>query len=141
MSKILSGMAISASGLSAERLRMEVVAGNIANAHSVGSRPGEAYRRQQVSFRSMLNATGEGPMFGGVEVTGVTQDESPLPMVFDPGHVAANDEGFIELPNVQIPMELVDLVTASRAYEANLKSLQIFRQMAEESLTLLRGLG
>lgn len=142
MKNILSGMQISSSGLSAERLRMEVVAGNIANAHSVGDKPGAAYRRQQVSFASAMSQAGEGSSgMQGVRVLGVTKDDSPLPTVYDPGHIAADDDGFVSLSNVQIPMELVDLVTASRAYEANLKSLQTFRQMAEESLSLLRGLG
>lgn len=142
MNNILSGMQISSSGLSAERLRMEVVAGNIANAHSAGDRPGAAYRRQQVSFAAAMNQVGgESANLHGVRILGVTNDNSDLPTIYDPGHIAANADGFVEMPNVDIPMELVDLVTATRAYEANLKSMQTFKTMVEESLSLLRGLG
>ena len=141
-SNLLPGMGISSSGLSAERLRMEVVAANIANAHSIGDVPGGAYRRQQVNFASALNQFGEsGNTMKGVRVVGVSNDNSPMPLIYDPGHVAADADGYVQMPNVQIPMEMVDLVTASRAYEANLKSLQTMKQLAEESLSLLRGLG
>lgn len=142
LSNLHTGMGISSTGLSAERLRMEVVAANIANAHSVGDVPGGAYRRQQVNFAAAVDQFGDSAKsLKGVRVLGVSDDNSPMEMVYDPGHVAANEEGFVQMPNVHIPLEMVDLVTASRAYEANLKSLQTMKQLAEESLSLLRGLG
>ena len=76
----------------------------------------------------------------GVRVVGVESDMSELPEIYDPGHPDANEDGYVQMPNVKIPHEMVDMMTASRAYEANLKSLQTFRQLAEQALSLLRGI-
>lgn len=143
LSNIFTGMEVSASGLTAERTRMEVVANNIANAHSIGTKPGMAYRRQRVNFASQMDQFLESGSVGirGVKVLGITKDPTPLEKIFDPGHQAADENGMVELPNVQIPLEMVDLVTSSRAYEANLKSLQSYRELAEQTLSMLRGIG
>src|SRR5262245_56520763 len=134
---------ISASGLTAERFRMEVLAHNIANANSTRSPNGGAYRRQNVVFASVLNeqigrSSIDTAKLGGVQVVGVVDDTSELPRVHNPGHPDADADGFVVMPNVYLPVEMVNLVTASRAYEANLRVLQSFRQMAEQSLTLAR---
>jgi flagellar basal-body rod protein FlgC len=143
--KILSGMEISASGLTGERLRMEVAANNIANIDSTMTPEGGPYQRKQVTFAAAM----ENAMWGGsnevgdlygVEVVGITEDTTPGPSVHNPSHPHADANGYVKMPNVNISHEMVDLVTASRAYEANLKSLETFRQMAEQSLSLLRGL-
>jgi flagellar basal-body rod protein FlgC len=76
----------------------------------------------------------------GVTVAGVTPDTSPGPLIHDPGHPDADATGHVRMPNVNLSHEMVDLVTAGRAYEANLKSLETFRQMTEQALSLLRGL-
>lgn len=140
---IFSGMRISASGLSAERARMEVVANNIANAHTTRAENGEPYRRQQVGFQTAMDrlqgGDGIADAMQGVKVMGVQKDMSPLPVIYDPGHPDADGEGYVKMPNVHVAREMVDMVTASRAYEANLKSLQTFRELAEQALTLLRG--
>lgn len=143
--KILSGMQISASGLAGERLRMEVAANNIANAYSTNTPDGGPYRRQRVSFQASMDpflhaGSQQSANLGGVRVVGVEADSSPLPRVFDPGHPDAEPDGFVTMPNVTLPHEMVDLVTASRAYEANLKSMETFRQMAEQALQLLQNL-
>ena len=93
-------------------------------------------------MNSMVQPGAGGPrnQLGGVKVLGVSDDNSPLPMVFDPGHPDANQDGYVAMPNVTLPHEMVDLVTASRAYEANLKSMETFRQMAEQALALLQNL-
>lgn len=136
---------ISASGLQAERMRMELAASNIANSHATRSSQGGPYRRQQVIFAPQvfdpLAANSNGQPLGGVEVKGIATDESPLPLVYNPGHPDANAEGFVQMPNVVIPLEMVDLMTASRAYEANLKSIETFRRMAQQTLSLMRGAG
>jgi flagellar basal-body rod protein FlgC len=134
---------ISASGLSAERFRMEVLAHNIANANSTRSPDGGPYRRQNVLFASVLNeqlgfARKDAASFGGVQVVGVADDSSDFPRVHNPGHPDADAEGFVLMPNVSLPVEMVGLVTASRAYEANLRVLQSFRQMFEQALTIAR---
>ena len=141
LGSLLSATDISASGLAAERQRMEVVANNIANAHSTRSVEGGPYRRQLVVFASELDQSAkqlDTSGLAGVRVTGVIDDPSALPQVYDPGPPDADADGHVLLPNVQLPNEMVDLMTASRAYEANLKALRLFRQMAEQSLALLR---
>jgi flagellar basal-body rod protein FlgC len=145
LGQILSGMEISASGLSGERLRMEVAANNIANLQSTRTPDGGPYQRQRVTFSSAMNqvfgpATPGVESLKGVRVTGVTSDTTPGPLVYDAGHPDADETGHVRMPNVNLSHEMVDLVTAGRAYEANLKSLETFRQMTEQALSLLRGL-
>lgn len=146
MGRILAATDISASGLRAERMRMEVVANNIANIHSTRTPGGGPFRRQEIIFTSAYNdamAQTPGDTFGlkGVEVSGIVQDQSKLPTIFDPSHPDADDRGFVSLPNVKLPHEMIDLMVASRTYEANLKSLQTFKQMAEQTLSVLREIG
>lgn len=133
---------ISASGMSAERLRMEVIANNIANANSTRSANGGPFRRQDVVFAEVLGATPR--PHGAPDLLGVTavervEDPSELPRVHQPGHPDADAEGFVRMPNVQLPIEMVNLLTAARAYEANVRTAQTFRQMNEQALVLLRG--
>jgi flagellar basal-body rod protein FlgC len=144
---LLASANISASGLAAERLRMEVIASNVANALSTRTSSGGPYRRQDVLFEAVMQDQlnmqgGKGPHagapLGGVRVVGVQDDPSELPRIHDPGHPDADDEGFVTMPNVFLPIEMVNLMTASRAYEANLKVLQAFRQQHEQSLSLLK---
>jgi flagellar basal-body rod protein FlgC len=146
LTRILSAPNISASGLAAERQRMEVIANNIANAHSTRSLNGGPYRRQEMVFAEALDSAAGGDRnapasLQGVRVIGVHPDQSELPRVYNPGHPDADAEGYVLMPNVSLPNEMVDLITASRAYEANLKALQLYRQMAEQTLALMRGTG
>jgi flagellar basal-body rod protein FlgC len=134
---------VSASGMSAERTRMEVVANNIANAYSTRTPGGGPFRRQDVVFASVLKDklghAGQGRSnLGGVKAVDVVDDNSEFPRVYNPGHPDADAEGFVSMPNVHLPVEMVNLITASRAYEANLKALQMFRQMREQALTIAR---
>ena len=122
---------------------MEIIANNIANAMSTRSPSGGPYRRQEVLFEAIMNeqALGGPPgrhELGGVRVTGVVDDLSELQRIHDPGHPDADDNGFVVMPNVFLPIEMVNLMTASRAYEANLRVLQTLRQQLEQTLTLLR---
>ncbi len=129
---------ISASALTAERLRMEVTANNIANAFSTRSADGGPFRRQDVVFSAVLGGQdGSGP--GGVAVEEVVEDQSAFPVVYLPGHPDADARGNVRLPNVQLPLEMVNLVTASRAYEANVRAAQAYVQMSQQALTILRG--
>jgi len=142
--QMLAATNISASGLSAERLRMEVVANNIANAYATRSPAGGPYRRQEVVFAAVLGdrlrpSKTHPAVLGGVEVVGIEEDPSEFQRVYNPGHPDADADGFVFLPNVQLPLEMVNLITASRAYEANLRAMQSYRQMAEQALVLLRG--
>jgi flagellar basal-body rod protein FlgC len=139
---ILGSTNVSASGLSAERFRMEVVANNIANAYSTRTPEGGPFRRQDVVFASLLEQRLRGSrapaQTGGVRVAEVIDDMSEMPRVYNPGHPDADNQGFVTMPNVQIATEMVNLITANRAYEANLKVLQAFRQQAEQVLLMVR---
>ena len=140
---ILSATNISASGLSAERLRMEVVANNIANAFSTRTPRGGPFRRQDLVFSAVLNerlrkGDGSASGLGGVRVEGIVDDPSELQLIYQPGHPDADNNGFVLFPNVSLPIEMVNLITANRAYEANLKVLQAYRQQAEQALLLVR---
>ncbi len=140
---LLASGNISASGMAAERMRMEVISNNVANAMSTRSPNGGPYRRQDVLFEAVMRdqmggATSPRTPFGGVRVAGVEDDMSELQRVHDPGHPDADSEGYVSMPNVYLPIEMVNLMTASRAYEANLKVLQTLRQQLEQTLTLLR---
>ncbi len=140
--QIFSGAGISASGMSAERQRMEVIANNIANAHSTRSLDGGPYRRQQLVFSAALDDFDSQGVehLGGVEVVEQIGDESEFPWVYNPGHPDADPQtGMLQMPNVKLPNEMIDLITASRSYEANLRAMGSFRQMVEQTLRLLRG--
>ena len=143
MSRTLSSADIRASGLSAERLRMEVVAENIANANTTRTPDGGPYRRKEVVFATAFQnayrtTVADMSQQQGVDVVAIEEDQSPFPKVYQPGHPDADEQGFVEMPNVQMSSEMVDLITASRSYEANLKALRSYRQMVEGVLSLLR---
>jgi len=133
---LFSGLDVSASGLRAERARMDVIARNIANAHVTRGENGEPYRRQRVLFETVL-AKGLNP-YRGVRVTDVAPDMSPFLEVLDPGHPDANAEGIVLMPNVKMPFEMVDLITAARAYEANLNLIKTFRDMVDRAIQMGR---
>lgn len=135
-----------ASGLSAERLRMDVVAENLANAQTTRGADGEAYRRKVVVLQeaggATFGATLDGAMrrtaANGVKVTQIAQDATPNRLVYDPGHPDADDRGYVSMPNVQPVTEMVDLIGASRGYEANVTVMQTAKQMFTKTLEILR---
>lgn len=137
ISSFFDGINVSSSGLSAERLRMEVIANNVANANTTRGPHGEPFRRREVVFAAAL-ADADASRFTGVEVVGVQGDQSALPRVFKPGHPHADAEGYVTMPNVVVSNEMVDLMVASRAYEANLNAIRTFQEMANNTLELLR---
>ena len=133
-----------ASGLTAERLRMDVISNNIANANTTRTTEGGAYRRQMVVFEPRTN---QGSSFGqllsreldagtGVRVTGIKKDSSPTKLMYDPNHPDANKDGYVEMPNVNIVAEMVDMITASRAYEANVAAVNAAKSMAMKALDI-----
>lgn len=137
----LGALNIAASGMGAERLRMEVVANNIANASVTRTSEGGPYRRRDVVFETVLSGVeaNGAPGLGGVRVAGMVADQSELPRIFQPGHPDADAEGFVAMPNVNLPVEMVNLITASRAYEANLRVAQSFLELSQSALALTRG--
>jgi len=144
MSGLFSAMDISASGLSAERMRMETTANNIANANTTRTEDGDPYRKKSVVFSSQLETNGRYTLansLSGVEVVGIESDQTDFPVVYNPGHPHADEDGMLRVSNVKIPNEMVDMITASRSYEANLRSMSVFKEMVEQSLRLLQGGG
>jgi flagellar basal-body rod protein FlgC len=144
---LFGGLEISASGLTAERLRMDVTAENLANAQTTRGADGQPYRRKEVvlqesagSFGASLSAAMDnGSSGGGVQVAGVVQDNAtPLKRIYDPGHPDADAQGYVSMPNVDTVTEMVDLISAQRAYEANVTAMQSAKQMFSRTLDLLR---
>ena len=125
---------VSASGLAAQRRRLEVIAENLANAETTRTAEGGPYRRKQVIFSEALDAAAE----GGVEVEEISEDLSPGKRVYQPGHPDANDEGYVELPNVSVMQEMVDMIGATRAYEANVTALNATKSMIRRALDIGR---
>ena len=145
--RVFASMSTSGSGMTAERLRMDVIAGNLANANTTRSINGETYRRRLPVFSERTNSPlrgWSGHMFGaqssgGVQVAGIVEDPSPLRREYQHDHPDADAEGYVEFPNVDVVREMVDLMTASRAYEANATVLDVSKQMATRALELGRG--
>ncbi len=130
----ISSIDISSSGLAAERMRMEVIANNVANANTTMGPNGQPFRRQEVVFKTAI----EDSRSAGVSVVGVQADDSELPKIYKPGHPHADSKGFVTMPNVVVSNEMVDLMVASRAYEANLNAIKTYQEMANSTLELLR---
>ena len=135
MSGLFGQLDISASGMAADRLRMQVIAENLANANSTKGADGEPYRRKSVTLQ-------EAPSFesvlGGVEVAGIAEDPTPGRRVYDPANPDADQQGYVTLPNVDSVTEMVDLITASRGYDANVQALNAAKQMFQKALDILR---
>ncbi len=130
----ITGLDQSASALAAERTRLETVSSNIANAHTTHGPDGAPYHRRVVSFQSVLDTQHAGA--ASVQVGQVTTDKAPGQRVYQPGHPDADKDGFVEMPNVNLAYEMVDLMSASRAYEANLAVVQNARQLANRALSI-----
>ncbi|WP_100010964.1 flagellar basal body rod protein FlgC [Lentibacillus sediminis] len=141
----------SASALTAQRLRMDVVSSNIANAQTTRATVNEQgefepYRRRMVvmepkegSFQSYLHRAAQtADVSGGVKVTAITEDETPFKLAYNPSHPDANEDGYVELPNVDPLKEMVDLMSATRSYEANITSMNASKNMLMKALEIGR---
>lgn len=145
----LGGFDISASALTTQRLRMDVISSNIANAEvtRAGYVDGQyvPYRRKmvvvepaQMSFRDMLNQQLDGSGAQGVKVSKIQEDQTPFKQVYNPSHPDADASGMVYMPNVDIMKEMVDLISASRSYEANVTALNASKAMFTKSLEIGR---
>ena len=137
---LFSGMRISSTGLAAERFRMDVISENIANSRTTATPDGGPYRRKLVSFAPLLrDSLRDAGISLGVEEPEVVEDFSnEFVRVLEPGHPDADSEGMVRYPNVNAAVEMADMVTSMRAYEANLSAQETFVRMAERALELLR---
>lgn len=146
---IFSGMNINASGMSAQRLRMDVIAQNLANADTTRTQEGGPYIRKNVvltekkslrnSFGEILNRTING-VGDGVKVTGITKDtDTDLNLVYDPSHPDADENGYVLYPNVNVVTEMTDLIDATRSFEANATAFEASKSIASTGLSLMQG--
>jgi flagellar basal-body rod protein FlgC len=135
---IISGIDITASALNAQKTRLDIIAQNIANAQTTRTPTGGPYKRQLVSFQTeLLKQTGKGaPGLYGVQISSITSDPTPGERINNPQHPDADAQGIVTMPNVNLAYEMVDLITATRAYEANLSVAKNGREMADRTLRI-----
>lgn len=144
--KIFRSIDIAASGLTAERLRMDIISNNIANVSSTRTEGGGPYRRQMPvfapreaeSFADVFNRAQNQMSSEGVRVVGITKDTSPFKRVYDPHHPDADKDGYVNMPNVNVVAEMVDMISASRSYEANVTVINAAKSMALKALEIGR---
>lgn len=135
---IFYNMRTSGTALTAERLRMDVISNNIANSETTRTPQGGPYQRRRVVFSSLMPQD-PGDAGGGVEVSAILTDTRPGNTVHDPTNPDANAQGDVTYPNVDISTEMIDMMSATRAYEANVVALQAGKTMAEKALTITQG--
>jgi len=132
VSNVSGPLDIAVSGMRAHARHMEVISSNIANSRTTDTGQGQPYRR----LEAVLRTEGEG--LGGVTVGDILPDISELQRTYDPGNPVADSSGYVTMPNVQLPVEMMNLNIASRAYEANAAVLRRYQKMVETTLELLR---
>ncbi|NLG87989.1 MAG: flagellar basal body rod protein FlgC [Clostridiaceae bacterium] len=142
-----SALNSSASALTAQRLRMDIIAENIANVNTTRTENGTPYRRKTVIFEAqgdvpfssyLSNASRQLIKSKGVRVSRIVEDQTPFKMVYDPGHPDADENGIVQMPNVDVVTEMVNMISATRAYEANVTAINATKSMAEKALEIGR---
>jgi flagellar basal-body rod protein FlgC len=142
---IFNIMNTSASGLTAERLRMDIIADNISNAQTTRTEEGGPYRRKMAVFKEQkkefiipmnISKKEKQKFEGGVKVSKITEDKSPFNYVYDPNHPDADEKGYVAMPNVNTVKEMVDMITATRAYESNATVITNAKSMANSALQI-----
>ena len=147
-------ISIAASGLTAQRVRMDVTSENLANADTTQGANGQPYQRQEVVLQqvgggfsaALSGAMGNSPIpsgissgaAGGVQVSGIVSDPTPDKLTYDPGNPAANAQGYVRMPNVDPVNEMVDMIDESRSYESDVTAMNTAKTMYEKTLTLLK---
>lgn len=146
MSGIFSAFKVTASALTAQRLRMDIIANNVANAETTRTEEGGPYRRQQVVFAAGQAETGPMPAAvssaqsrEGVRVDKILVDDTPGHRAYDPSHPDADEDGFVTYPNVNIATEMTDMLSATRSYEANVTVFNALKSMVSKALDIGRG--
>jgi flagellar basal-body rod protein FlgC len=137
---------LAASGLTAERVRMDVTSENLANAQTTNGANGQPYQRQEVVLQQvgggfgaqLAGALGQSSTPGGVQVAGIVNDPTPDQLVYDPGHPGANAQGYVRMPNVNPVTEMTDLISESNSYQADVAAMQTAKTMYSKTLDLLK---
>ncbi len=136
---------VSASGLTAERLRMDIISKNIANAETTRTSAGTPYRRQMPIFMEqkssafadvLSEARGQYVSGNGVEVAAIKEDTSAFKRIYNPGHPDADGEGYVLMPNVDVVTEMINLISASRGYEANVTAMNATKSMVLKAMEI-----
>lgn len=139
MSTLNGAISASASALDAQRARMEVAVSNLANAESTRGADGQPYRRREVVLEAQNGQSMSGHIeAAGVKVAGVIEDQSPFRRRYEPSHPDADKDGFVQVPNVDVPEEMVDMLGAARAYQANLTAIGLIRDTIQRALELAK---
>lgn len=128
---------VAGSAMSAQSLRLNVTASNMANANSVSSSEGETYRARQPVFAAMLEqATSPNQSNVGVQVKGIVESQAPLQQQYNPNHPMANEEGYIFMPNVNVVEEMANMISASRSYQSNVEVINTAKQLMMRTLSM-----
>lgn len=136
MDPLISSLKVAASGLGAQSERLRVVSENLANAQSTGNFPGaDPYQRKTITFSAELDRVSGARM---VEISSIANDRTAFPTEFQPGHEAADELGYVKMPNVNVLVEMADMREANRGYEANLQSIKQARDLISMTIDLLR---
>ncbi|MCK8816536.1 flagellar basal body rod protein FlgC [Natroniella sulfidigena] len=138
---VFDGMNISSSGLTAQRVRMDLISNNIANVNTTRTEDGGPYRRQVPVFASrlkdeMAKFDGKNQEGEGVKIKEIAESDEPARLEYNPEHPDANEDGYVEKPNVNIVSEMTDMISATRAYEANVTALDSAKSMIESALRI-----
>ena len=140
---LIPGVESTGSALAAEKIRLEIIAQNIANANTTQDKDGNVYRRKEVAFEEYVTSPDrripgyvDENLYRGVKVTDVYDDMTPGRFIYNPSHPHADENGMVEMPNVDPSREMVDLISASRAYEANLTVVKTSRRMAQQAIAI-----
>ena len=146
---MFDSLRIAASGMAAERLRMDVTSANLANANTTRGANGQPYQRQEVVLQAADGSSFGGVLAGvqssqstqspqGVQVAGIVGDPTPGRRVYDPGHPDADAQGYVTLPNVNSVTEMTDLITETRSYQANTQALQMAKSLYQKTFEVLK---
>ena len=139
---MFKGFRIAASGMSAQRVRLNLVSSNLANANTTRTEEGGPYKRMRPVFSAMLEGNSEpdtpDASLRGVEVVEIDKDDRPGAIIYDPSHPDADEDGNVAMPNVNVMEEMVDMMTASRSFEANVQAFTSLKEMVIRSLDIGR---
>jgi flagellar basal-body rod protein FlgC len=146
---MIDAIDIAGSGLTAERVRMDVTSENLANAQTTSGPTGKPYQRQEVVLQQVGTAgfgtqlagamsAGEGEPAGGVKVAGIVSDTTPDQQIYEPGNPNADAQGYVKMPNVNTVTEMVDLISESRSYQSDVTAMQTAKSMFTSMLGLLK---
>ena len=137
MDPLISSLKVAATGLSAQSERLRVVSENMANVQSTGNFPGaDPYQRKTITFTAQLDRATGAHM---VDISAISNDKTAFRTEFQPGHEAADEYGYVKMPNVNVLVEMADMREANRSYEANLQSIKQARELISMTIELMRG--